>query len=100
MELTTLLEQVREQHLQKDTLETLYTEFLNLFSVTELRIAELEKLEAISLESNKEVPLAHAKRSFNASKEGQELITLKRQSKVIEKQLSSVKHRIYSYVSY
>lgn len=100
MELLQLLEKVREPALTKTALEELYTEFLNLFSATELRLGELEKIEAVYLEHNKDKTLAHAKRTWNSIPEGQELITLKRQSKILEKQLSAIKHRIYSYISY
>ena len=100
MNLPDLLQKVREEALNKTDLESLYTEFLNLYSHTELRIGELEKREAMYLENNREKPVAHSKRSWNAQNEGQELITLKRQSKVLEKQLSAVKHRIFSHVAY
>jgi len=100
MNLTELLVEVREQNLTKTKLEELYTEFLNLYSSTELRLGELEKEEALYMESYSTIPLAHAKRKWSAATWGQELITLKRQSKVLEKQLSAIKHRIYSHVAY
>ena len=100
MELKELLESVREQNLTKTRLEELWTEFLNLYSTTELRIGTLEKLEAIFLDSSEEKTDAARKRKWSVIPEGQELITLKRQSKVLEKQLSAIKHRIYSFVAY
>lgn len=95
MKLAELLKNVREQNLSKTKLEELYTEFLNLFSSVELRMADLEKLQALAL-VGLDGSVASGYRTWNGSPEGQELITLKRESRVIEKQLSSVKHRIYS----
>ena len=100
MKLTELLLQVKEPALNKTDLETLYTEFLNLFSAVELRLAEVEKAGALFLEAHKEESVAAGKRSWRATALGQEEIELKRHSTVIEKQLSAVKHRIYSNVSY
>lgn len=96
MELKDLLLAVNEQGLTKSRLEELYDSFLTLFSATELRIGDLEKLEALFMERTKEDTVASGTRSWKATTEGQELITLKRQSKVIEKYMSSVRHKIFS----
>lgn len=93
--LTDLIAQVRDG-LTKSELEALYDAFLKLFAATELRISDLEKLEALYMERAKEDTVASGKRSWSATSEGQELITLKRQSKVTEKYLSSVKHKLFN----
>jgi hypothetical protein len=96
MKILQLIEQTKEQGLTKSKLEELYESFLSLFAATELRIAELEREEALFMERAKESTVASGKRSWSAIPKGQELITLKRQSKVIEKYMSSVKHKIFS----
>lgn len=95
MQLKELIEQVRDG-LTKSQLEELYDSFLSLFAATELRIAELEREEALFMERAKEDTVAAGTRGWKATPMGQELITLKRQSKVIEKYMGSVKHRIFS----
>lgn len=90
-----LIEQVRDG-LTKSQLEELYDSFLKLFASLELRISELEQAEALYMEARKDDTVASNKRSWGATELGQELIVLKRQSKVCEKYLSSVKHKIFS----
>lgn len=96
MELRELLLAVNEQGLTKTRLEELYDHFLTLFSATELRIGEIEKEEALFMERLREDTVASNNRSWKATNLGQELITLKRESKVIEKYMSSVRHKIFS----
>lgn len=96
MNLTSLIQKVQEPHLQKNQLEDLYDSFLHLFGTVELRLAELEKLEALFIDSSEEKTDAAKKRKWSVTPSGQELITLKRESKVIEKYMSSVKHRLYN----
>ena len=100
MILTELLQKVREQNLTKTRLEELYTDCLNLFSAVELRLSEVEKAGALYLDAHKEESVAAGKRSWRATALGQEEIELKHRSNVLEKQLSAVKHRIYSHVSF
>lgn len=87
---------MNEGVLTKSKLEELYDSFLKLFAATELRIGEIEKEEALYMEARKDDTVASNKRAWGATTLGQELITLKRESKVIEKYLSSVKHKIFS----
>lgn len=91
-----LIKEVNEGVLTKSKLEELYDSFLKLFATKELRIGEIEKEEALYMEARKDDTVASNKRSWGATALGQELIVLKRESKVIEKYLSSVKHKIYS----
>lgn len=96
MDLISILEGINETVLTKTQLEDLYAKFLHLFSVTEMRLGELEKLEAIFMEAHKDETVAAGKRLFKATQDGLELITLKRQSNVLEKNLSAIRHRVYS----
>lgn len=98
MKLADLLISVKEEHIPKTQLETLYTEFLNLFSVMQLRMGELEKEEALFMEQLKEETVAAGRRAWRATPKGQALIELKRQSNVVEKNLSAVRHRIFSVI--
>lgn len=95
MKLLDLLKSVNEKNLTKQQLEDFYQEFLNLFSMIELAIADLEKAEAIYIDTSEEKTDAARVRKWKATESGQKLIEYKRKSKVIEKQMSSVKHRLY-----
>lgn len=93
--LTDLIQSVQERDLTKPQLEDYYQAFLGLFSTIELSIADLEKEEAIYIDSSQEKSDAARVRKWKATEGGQKLIEYKRKSKVIEKQMSSVKHRLY-----
>ncbi len=95
-QLKTLLEQVRDQNLNKSELEHYHSEFTNLFSQIHLELAELEKAEAMYILGS-ELPTDIAKkRAWKGTLYGQRLIELNHFAKACEKQLSSIKNRIYS----
>lgn len=96
MNLKDLLLATREQNLTKTRLEELYDSFLQLFSMIELELADLEKAEALYIDGSQEKTDAARVRKWKATESGQKLIEYKRKSKVIEKNLSAVKHRIFS----
>ncbi len=95
-QLTDLLKAVQDQNLPKGKLEEYYSAFLSLFSQIELELADLEKAEALYIDSSEEKTDAARVRKWRATESGQRLIELKRKSKVVDKQLSSVRHRIYA----
>lgn len=98
MDIKSLIKAVREQNLLKDQLENYYTELTALYAEMSLRIADLEKEEALYLNECGEKTRAGAERLWNATDAGQEQITLKHNLRAIEKLASSVKHRIYNYL--
>jgi hypothetical protein len=96
-----LLQVVKEQNLSKDQLERYRDELSVLFAEVHLRMAEMEKMEAlffVDVKKNNTIEITDIgiKRLWRAKKEGQELIELSHTSKAIEKLLSSLKSRLYS----
>lgn len=106
MTLLELLQAVKEERLTKMELEDLHTKFTNLYGEMQMEMAFLEKAEAMYFLENK-VTLntdkgpkdrsdVEIKRMWRGTLEGQRLIELDRWAKACEKQLSSLKNRIYS----
>lgn len=96
--LTVLLEAVKEKNLNKTQLEEMRDDMTHLFSSIMLELAELEKSEALyflkeKTPDNSDVSI---KRMWRATLEGQRLIELSRYQKALEKEISSLKSRIYA----
>jgi hypothetical protein len=91
-----LFEKIKEQNLSKDKLENYHTELTYLYTKLQFELADLEKKEAIFLDSSEEKTLAGAKRKWDSLTEGQREIELKRMIKSTEKMLSSLKNRLYT----
>ena len=96
MKLRDLLEQVKAENLQKDELERLHTAFTNLYSLLMLEKSELEKKEALWFLNHEEKSDVAATRKWKGSVDGLRLIELDNYSKVITKNMQSLKSRLYS----
>lgn len=95
-----LLVAVLEEGLTKTQLESYHAELTNLFALTHLEIAELEKAEArYFLEMKKmddKITDIGIKRFWRGTPQGQRLIELSHTAKAAEKMLASVRSRIFS----
>ena len=98
MKISDVAKSIKEQNLSKDVLENYYSELTSLYTEMELKMAVLEKEEAIYLNECEEKTRSGAERIWFAGVQGQEQIDLKHNIRAIEKLMSSIKHRIYSYI--
>lgn len=96
MTLQALITSIKEDKLDKFQMEHYHTELTYLYTDFCTRMAELEKKEALYLNTSEEKTRAGAERKWYALPEGQEMITLKHNLRATEKLLSSLKHRIYN----
>ena len=96
MNLKELIEVVREQNLSKSQLEAYFDELTRLYALMHMELAELEKAEAVYLEKFKLETAIATKRAWNVTTQGQRLIEVDHYVKIVEKLLSSIKHRIFS----
>lgn len=97
MNLKDLIESVLEDGLTKTQLEAFHTQLSSLYASYSLRMADLEKEEAIYIQSVSEGSIA-ARRAFHAATtSGLEQIEVKHNLRAIEKLLSSVKNRLYNH---
>ena len=95
MNLQEVLEKVKEEHLSMDALGALDLELTKLHEMTTFEKARLEKLQAIFLNATEEDSNATRERKWSVTTDGQRLISVKAEEKVISKWLSSVRARIY-----
>ena len=95
MDLKSVLEKVKEEHLSMDALGALDLELTKLHEMTTFEKARLEKLQAVFLNATEEDSNATRERKWSATEEGQKLIQIKAEEKVVSKWLSSVRARIY-----
>lgn len=96
MTLLELLKAVKDEKLDKQSLEAYHSQLSHLCADMYLEIAELEKAEATFIfQSDIETDIAK-KRAWKASEKGQRLITLNAYVKATSKVLSSIKNRLYS----
>ena len=95
MKLSDLFTAVKEENLSKDNLEKYYSELTYLSAQMELSIADLEKEEAIFLDTSLEETDVAKKRKWKITESWQRLITLKGQIKATDKMRASVKNRLY-----
>lgn len=95
---TDLLEAVKEKQLTKTQLEELRDAMTHLQSTMMLEMADLEKAEALYFYKHKQPDVSDVsiKRNWGATMEGQRLIELKRFSKALAGELSSIKSRIFA----
>jgi hypothetical protein len=96
MKISELIKSVKEENLTKDQLENYYSELTSLSAEMELKMADIEKSEALFLNECGEETRSGADRKWRATKEGQEGITLKHNIRAIDKLRSSIKSRIYN----
>lgn len=96
--LQSLIEAVREQSLDRQTLEKYRDEMLQFFNLLHLECAELEKKEALFMNDMTDESVARRKIMWKSSKEGQRLIEIKHYILSVNKLLDSLKNRIYSFI--
>ena len=105
MQLKDLILAVKEKNLNKDQLEDYRDQMSQLFAEMQIEMAELEKEEAIFMDSfnsieiggrEENVSVAQKKINWKATKEGKRLIVLKRYSLATKEMLNSLKSRLYS----
>jgi len=96
MKLRELIIAVKEKQLSKDQLEGYRNELSSLFSEMQLEMAELEKEEALFMDSKADgESVANRKVSWKATDSGQRLILLKRYCISTKEMLNSLKSRLY-----
>lgn len=95
MTLKDLIVSVKEKNLTKDQLEAYRDQLSNLYAEMNMEMAELEKEEAIYMESV-DATVARAKVIWKATEKGQRLIVLKRYCLATKELLNSLKSRLYS----
>ena len=98
MKISELILAIKEDNLSKEQLESYHQQLTCLFAEMELKMADLEKEEALYLANCQEPTKANAQRKFNVTESGLALIELKHKIRAIEKLASSVKHRVYNYL--
>lgn len=97
MKLIELIKSVVEQNLSKDQLEDYRNQMSSLFSQMMLEMAELEKSEALFMNTKTtEESVAQKKIEWKATEKGQRLIVLKRYALALKEMLNSLKSRLYS----
>jgi hypothetical protein len=96
MTLTEIIVKVEEKNLTKDQLEDYHSMLSTLFAKMQIEAAEIEKAEALFLNTDKEKSVAQRKIEWKATNEGQRLIVLKRYSVAVKQLLNSLKSRLYS----
>jgi hypothetical protein len=104
MNLAEILQGVRDEHLSRAALESYEQKLTALYSDYMLRIATLQKAESLyfySMEQqNPEMPDVKIKRAWRATDDGIELRQKEIEVKVIAKNLSSIKSRIFQTPNY
>lgn len=104
MNLKDTLLAVKESNLSRGQLEQFEQDLTALYSEYMMRIAILQKAESLyfySMEqSHPELPDVKVKRSWRASDDGLELRQKEIEVKVIAKNLSSIRSRIYQTPNY
>lgn len=96
MTLKELITAVNEKSLSKDQLEQYHTDIINVGSLMELELADIEKESALFIENCPEQTDIAKKRKWKATEKGQREIELKRYIRVISKLTQSVKTRLYN----
>lgn len=96
MRLLQLFQEIKDENLNKDQLESYHKELSSLYADMQLRMGEIEKEEAIYLDQSLETTAVMASRKWAVTEHGQEQIELKRQIKATEKIIASVKSRLYN----
>lgn len=99
MKLLELIKSVKDHKLSKEQLEGYHEQMSHLFAEMQLEMADLEKAEAIFLNSKGEdESVASVKIRFKATQEGQRLIMLKRYALATKEMIASLKSRIYTLI--
>lgn len=103
MTLKELLEQVKNEHLQKGELENLRDEMAHLFSLYQIETASIKKRKALYWVTEKNVSIngkfltnAEIDHRWEVTTDGQREIDLKYECLALKEELSSIKHRLYN----
>lgn len=96
MTLKELILAVKEKTLSKEQVEGYRDDLANLSAQMFLEMADLEKAEALFLDSSQEKTAVASQRKWNASEKGQRQIQLKNYIRATDKILGSLKSRLYS----
>lgn len=95
MKLNELIVAVKEKNLSKDQLEAYRDAMAQVFAEMKIEYAELEKSEALYINSEEGSETAKKNR-WRATQKGQRMIELKRYCEALNKLLDSLKSRLYS----
>lgn len=99
-----VLQSIKEQNLSRGQLEQFEQTFTALFSDYMMRIAVLQKAESLYFgameQTHPELPDVKIKRMWRVTDDGLELRQKETEVKVIAKNLSSIKSRIYQTANY
>lgn len=107
-QLSQLIEKVKEEGLDKQTLEQYHTEITYLDNLMRMELAPIEKAEALYFGECKKHPLytdtkrvveesdVSIKRKWRATEKGQRQIELNHYLKITPKLLQSIRTRLYS----
>lgn len=96
MKLTDLLNEVKDEKLSQEQLESYLTSLSNLNADLQIEIATLKKDKALFEAADPNISVAKAKVMWKASKKGQRLILLEGYSRATATQMRSLKNRIYA----
>lgn len=96
MTLKELFTAIREESLDKTQLEDYHTKLSALCAEMYLEMSQIQKEQALYLAESEEKTTAGAERKWFALPRGQRQIELKNYIRASEKQLSSLKNRLYS----
>lgn len=96
MRMIELFEAVKEKNLSKDQLEDYRDELSNLTASMFIHMAELEKEEAVYLDTCEEETDVAKRRKWRATPHGLKQIEIKNYIKASEKILASLRSRLYS----
>jgi hypothetical protein len=96
MKLQDVFTAIKDEGLDGDRLESYHTQLSALCSEMYLEMAQIQKEQAIYLAESEEKTTAGAERKWFALPKGQRQIELKNYIRATEKQLSSLKNRLYA----
>lgn len=99
MTISELLEQIKDDRLKKEQLESYYSKICELRSQLSVSIADLVKKEAIFLSKRGEESVASAKINWKSSEDGQKLITYKGYATALASAERGIKNRIFSLIN-
>lgn len=93
-QLTDLLVKIKEENLTKEQCEEYYDKMVNLHSLMELEVAELEKKSALFMDTFPDViSNAERERKWKATADGQREIELKHFLRIATKQIKALYSR-------
>lgn len=90
------LEAVKDPHLSREQLDDLHMHLSNLVADLKIRVADLKKKKALYILASQENSQQAKKDKWDASEEGQRLITYIGYLGAVQTQKESVRSRIYA----